>query len=191
MKKPLIFIISWCSWVWKNTVWEHVEKNSWIGVKRVVTTTSREKRPHENHWDEYYFITKEEFEKKIDSWEMFEWTLTHNILYWSTKDELYKILADGLIPVYIIDVKWHSSMKEKLKDSFDINSIFILPPSFEALEERLASRWTESEERIQTRLQTAKEELEHMTEYDYLVINNKIDECSAEIRWIIDSVIRH
>ncbi|EKE27429.1 MAG: hypothetical protein ACD_3C00208G0006 [uncultured bacterium (gcode 4)] len=180
IKQPL-YIISGCSWVGKNVVWEQIEKTPWIKAKKVMTFTTREKRIHENHASEYHFISKEEFNKKIDSWEMLEWTVTNSALYWSTNDELEKIISHWLIPVYIIDVKWHNSIREKLWEKFDITSVFILPPSFEILEERLEARWTESDERMLVRLQTAKEELEHIAEYDYFVINNEIEQCAKEI----------
>ncbi|EKE29061.1 MAG: hypothetical protein ACD_2C00239G0003 [uncultured bacterium (gcode 4)] len=191
MKKYPLFIISWCSWVGKNTIWEEISKILWNKLKRIKTLTSRESKPAENHPWEYRFISRKEFEDKIDKWEMFEWTVTDWNLYWSTNHDLEEIVKKWLVPVYLIDVKWHSYLKSEMTDKFDIISIFMLPSSFEELEERLEARWTETEDRILLRLQKAKDEIEHIAEFDYLIINNDLEQCAKEITYLIESKIKN
>jgi len=190
MKKPLI-IISWCSWVGKNAVWKYIKSVSEINLGKVTTTTSRPIRQGETHWKEYFFVTKEEFENLIETNKLIEYTTTHTNYYWSTFEALENVVKNSIVPVYEIDTKWLDYFMESLKDDYDITSIFILPPSFEDLERRLLSRWSETPETIKIRIDTARREYESVNNYEYKVINDDIERAWNEILEIIKRRIQY
>lgn len=190
MKKTLI-ILSGCSWVWKNAVWKYIKENSKLNLEKVTTTTSRPIRKWETHWKEYYFISKEEFETLISNNQLIEFATIHTNYYWSTLKSLENASKKDIIPVYEVDFRWLKFFQETLKDNYEIISIFILPPSFEDLEKRLLTRWTETSEVIKIRIETAKKELEEVDIYDHRVINDNIERVWEEILDIIHSKIKN
>ncbi len=180
-----LIVISWCSWVGKNTVWEYLEPKMNDIVSKVVTCTTRPKRQWETDWKEYYFMSEKKFNDDVKNGEIFEWTITHNIFYWSSVKWLETAVKSNKIPLYIIDVKWLDNMKSILKGKYEILSIFITPPSFEILEQRIRLRGSETEKSIETRLNTAKEELKHLDSYRFEVKNYDYESCWDQIEKII------
>jgi guanylate kinase len=154
-------------------------------INRVITTSTREMRPGESQGSPYYFISKEEFQKKIDNNEMIEWAQQYNGNYYGvTKAELERVNALPGIGTWKIEYQGVMTAKKLFPE---ILSIFIMADSLDILAERIRSRGNVSEEFIQERMEYTKEWLKHTDMYDYTVINHqgKLDEAIREIAGIL------
>lgn len=171
----------------KSSLIERVKKE-FVSLKESVSFTTREKRDSEKNGIHYNFITREEFEAKIDSHDFLEWALVHGEYKGTSKSFVESQLSNGQDLLFDLDVQGADSIREYFKDRAKI--IFIEPPSFEELENRLRSRNTESEDKINTRLRNAKTELERKNDYDFLVTNDVFDKAYLDLAKIIKSIIR-
>ncbi|MBP9757065.1 MAG: guanylate kinase [Candidatus Pacebacteria bacterium] len=154
-------------------------------VNRVVTTSTREMRPGESDGAPYYFISQEEFAKKIENSEMIEWAKQYNDNYYGvTKSELERVNALPGVGTWKIEYQGVMSAKKLFPE---ILSIFIMADSIEVLAERIRSRGNVTEEFIQDRMEYTKEWLKHTDIYDYTVINHqgKLDEAIREVAGIL------
>ena len=149
-------------------------------------TTTRAPRPGEEDGVHYYFITKDEFEKKISDGEILEYNYYCDNYYGTPKSELERLSRGGHDVILEIDVNGGLQVKKLFPDSI---AVMLVPPTAEMLENRLRGRGTETEDVIRARLKKAKEELTHLQEYDYLAINDdgKADECAALLERVIDA----
>jgi len=148
-----------------------------------ITATTREKRKNEIEGKDYYFKDKEEFVKLIKNGFFIEWAKVHNNYYGTPKKSILSILDSGKIPIMTIDVKGAYQVKRIFKDAV---SIFILPPSLKVMISRLEKRG-EDKENIDIRLNTARKELKYSYNFDYIVINDDIEEAVKEIISIVNS----
>lgn len=148
-----------------------------------ITATTREKRKNEIEGKDYYFKDKEEFVKLIKNGFFIEWAKVHNNYYGTPKKSILSILDSGKIPIMTIDVKGAYQVKRIFKDAV---SIFILPPSLKVMISRLEKRG-EDKENIEIRLNTARKELKYSYNFDYIVINDDIEEAVKEIISIVNS----
>lgn len=149
-----------------------------------VSATTRAPRPGEVNGKNYWYISREEFEARIDRGEMLEYTEYCGNYYGTPKKEAEEVLASGKNLILEIEVRGAMNVKRLYPEAV---LIMLLPPSFAAQEARLRRRGTETEEKIRARLDKTREELEHLNDYDYLVINREggADECAEEIRAIV------
>ena len=147
-----------------------------------VSTTTRKKREREVDGINYYFIPKDVFLKMIDNDEFFEWAEVYGNYYGTTKKEIDRILGERKIPLFDVDIQGSASLREKIKDGV---FVFIIPPSFDDLKERLIDRKTENQEQVDLRLKNAYYELNEYSRFDYIIINDKIDEAFTSLRAII------
>ena len=185
MKKGLIIVISGPAGSGKGTVVKALrEKMPTLGIS--VSATTRSPRPGEVEGVHYYFITKEEFERRIASGEILEHTYYCDNYYGTPKSELERITAEGKDIIFEIEVNGAIQIKKLFPEAV---AIMLLPPSAKLLESRLRGRGTETEEIIERRLLRAREELKLLHHYDYLVVNgeNMVDDCVELIRDIINS----
>ncbi len=185
MKKGLIIVISGPAGSGKGTVVKALrEKMPTLGIS--VSATTRSPRPGEVEGVHYYFITKEEFERRIASGEILEHTYYCDNYYGTPKSELERITAEGKDIIFEIEVNGAIQIKELFPEAV---AIMLLPPSAKLLESRLRGRGTETEEIIRRRLLRARDELKLLHHYDYLVVNgeNMVDDCVELIRDIINS----
>ena len=144
-----------------------------------VSACSRNKRENEADGKDYYFISSEEFQKKITNHDFVEWEeVYHGSYYGTLKSELVRIWKDGKVPIFDVDVVGGVNLKKYFGDS--ALSIFIQPPSLAILEERLRSRGTETDDGIQTRLGKTKLEMTYAPEFDRIVVNDFIGKASLE-----------
>ena len=134
-----------------------------------VSATTRPPRAGEVHRVDYYFLSEEEFQRKIDAGEFAEWSEYNNHRYGTLKSALDKCLEDGQDILLEIEVQGAEQLRKSLPEGV---FIFILPPSLASLELRLRDRRTESEEDIQQRLLTAKKEIQRVKNYNYVVFNH-------------------
>ena len=147
-----------------------------------VSLTTRNKRPGEHEGVNYYYIEAAEFERRIAAGEVLEYTNYCGNYYGTPKAEIEKRMRSGINVVLIIEVEGAANVKRIYPGA---KLVFIRPPSFEELERRLRGRKTETEEKIQKRLSRALEEMEYACDYDYVIINDKVDDCAQELYQII------
>jgi guanylate kinase len=182
----------------KNTVSNEVMGRD-EKVKYFVTATTREPRSYEKEGVDYYFLTKEDFEKRLDNDEFLEWSRHYNNYYGALKEELHKKLQVGHDPH--TDITWSGA--KSIRDYMPENTICILlmPPSLEALDERMAKRKKvsgEADDHQRVRLQKIREDMLHwqdpdfvftnddmkgskLSDYDYVVVNRDLEEAIQSI----------
>mgnify|MGYP004455054623 FL=1 len=181
-KKGIFIVISGPSGVGKGTiVKELLERfNAWYSI----SMTTRPKRENEIDKVNYFFVTKEQFEENIKEDGFIEYATYNNNYYGTPRKEIDNKLNNNIDVIAEIEVKGAKKVKELYKDSV---LIYILPPSFEELETRLRNRNTEDNTTIEKRLNIAKEELKQIDIYDYVVVNNTVEETTNKVINIIES----
>ncbi len=157
-------------------------------LKQSVSATTRAPREGEKDGVDYYFLTKEEFESRIENGEMLEHTSYVGNYYGTPKKEVERRLANGEIILLVIEVDGGMQIKEMMRD--DSLLLFIHAPSMEELKHRLVSRGTDSAESIEARLERALQEMQFSREYDHVVVNETINTCADELLDIIEKTIR-
>ncbi|WP_457568455.1 guanylate kinase [Desulfurobacterium sp.] len=179
--KGLLIVISAPSGTGKTTLVNMLMK-SHPDMAFSVSCTTRKPRPGEINGKDYYFISLEEFEKKIEKNELLEWAEVYGNFYGTPKDRVIKALNEGKDILLDIDTQGALQVKKNYPDAV---LIFILPPSLAELERRLKSRGTEDEETVEKRLLIARRELKFATRYDYIIINDKINEAYKKLESIV------
>jgi guanylate kinase len=140
-----------------------------------VSCTTRAPRPGEKNGVDYYFITPEEFKKKIEEGAFAEWEMVYKDLYYGTlRSEVERLRTEGHHVVFDVDVEGGLNLK-KLYGS-EALAFFVKPPSLEVLEQRLRSRNTESEEMVKIRFDKARRELEYENLFDRVILNDNLEE---------------
>lgn len=184
MNKGMLVILSAPSGCGKDTVYNELCKIRNDIVKSVSATT-RAKRDGEIDGVNYYFLTKEKFEDLISNNGLIEYTSYNNCYYGTPISNVTDAISDGKICFLIIEVEGAQNIMKLFPD--DSVSIFLLPPSFEVLEQRLRGRDSDDEEVILGRLKIAENEMSYKDKYDYNVVNDKLDACVNEINEIISA----
>jgi guanylate kinase len=149
-----------------------------------VSATTRPRRAHEAEGRDYWFLTREEFRRRVDAGEFVEWAEVHGELYGTLRTEIDAALRAGKNVLLDIDVQGGRAVRRGYPDGV---LIFVLPPSMESLEARLRGRGTDSEERIRLRLENARREIALVQEYDYAVVNDDLAVAQRQIQSIIAS----
>ena len=165
----------------KSTLCAMLE-NRGIGMHSVSLTT-RDMRPGENNGKDYFFVSEEEFNNQLNSGELLEHAMVHGRLYGTSARWLEETLAGGHVVLMDIDILGAKQVQTKYPEA---RVIFILPPSFIALEERLRQRDRESELEIQHRLRNGLEELRMSDKFDYLLVNDDIERSCIAIEEIVN-----
>lgn len=148
------------------------------------SVTSRPKRGDEVNGRDYHFVEEDEFVRLIQQGVFYEWAKVHNNYYGTRRDLVDAKLAAGKDIVLDLDVVGGLNIKKANEGAV---LVFILPPSFEVLEKRLRCRATDCEEVIQTRLRNARNEVNFAMKYDYVVVNEDLEQTIQVIRRIIDA----
>ena len=187
MKRGLLIIMSGPSGVGKGTVRLELMKDESLDLFYSVSMTTRSPRPGERNGVEYYFTTKEDFDRQIKEGNLLEYAEFVGNKYGTPKDKVNSKRDEGKNVLLEIDVKGTSQVLEKLKGDEGVISIFLVPASLEELEARIRGRSTETEEVIQKRLKTFQEEVVYKDQYQYIVVNDDLNKCVEEIRQIIKS----
>ncbi len=149
-----------------------------------VSATTRAPRPGEQHGRDYFFLSKEEFVARANEGKFVEWAEVHGNWYGTPKDAIENWLQKGKFVFMDLDVQGGINVKTQYGDRAIL--IFIKPPSFESLRERLIGRNTDSPQVIQTRLDNAATELDMAKHYDHVVVNYNLDDTVAEVRTIVN-----
>ena len=151
------------------------------GIVLSISFTSRAPRPGERHAQHYHFVDRAEFERMIAAGDFFEHALVHGDYKGTAKQSVQPQLEAGKDVLLEIDWQGARQVREKVPDSV---SVFILPPSREALQTRMRNRGQDSEETIARRLAAAREEMSHHDEFYYVIVNEHFDAAAAELRAI-------
>ncbi|MFN7136766.1 MAG: guanylate kinase [Thermomonas sp.] len=148
------------------------------GIRLSISFTSRAPRPGERHAEHYNFVSAAEFEAMVAAGDFFEYARVHGDWKGTARQSVEPALAAGHDVLLEIDWQGARQVRQKVPD---VVSVFILPPSRAALEERMRKRGQDSEEVIQRRLAAAREEMSHYAEFDYVIVNEVFDTAVAEM----------
>ncbi|MDD5158847.1 MAG: guanylate kinase [Sulfuricurvum sp.] len=143
-----------------------------------ISTTTRPMREGEIDGVHYHFVSVEEFKREIDEEMFLEYAVVHGNYYGTSLGAVKKALKEGKLVIFDIDVQGHDAVQNRLSDI--TTSVFITTPTLEELKRRLHSRSTDSEEVIAKRVEMAKREVQRISEYDFLVVNDQLDD-AAEV----------
>ena len=177
-----IFVFSGASGVGKSSALKRVMEAR-EDLRFSVSATTRKPRPGEVDGVHYFFVTKERFEQMIEDREMLEYDAHHENLYGTPRNQL---LGEKHV---VLDIEPNGAFQVK-RNYPDAALIFVTPPSLEELERRLRGRGDTPEEQIEVRMARAKWEIAQSDRYDYVVLNDDLDRCVAEILDIIDYEIK-
>jgi guanylate kinase len=147
-----------------------------------VSYTTRAPRSGEADGREYFFVSQSQFETMKTEERFLEWAWVHGNLYGTSRDQVMAELASGRDIILEIDVQGATSVRALVSDAV---CIFILPPSFEVLRQRLITRGTDAPEDLERRLRGAPAEVEHYREFQYVIINDDLERASAQLAAII------
>ncbi|PKN57613.1 MAG: guanylate kinase [Deltaproteobacteria bacterium HGW-Deltaproteobacteria-14] len=147
-----------------------------------VSHTTRPARPGERDGVEYHFVGDATFDRMVAEGAFAEWAGVHAKRYGTSRAEIERLLGAGHDIVFDIDVQGAAQLRAAYPSAV---AIFILPPTMASLEERLRGRATESEEQVQIRLQNARAEIARADTYDYLIVNDSVDEAVADFLAVI------
>ncbi len=177
MKRGILFVFSGPSGVGKGTVLDRLFEK-YDGVEYSVSMTTRPPREHEVDGEDYHFVSEEQFEeiKKNDGF--IEWACVHGNCYGTPKKFVYEALEAGKDIILEIDIQGAKQVRQSFPESV---FIFLEPPSFSALEKRLARRDSENNETRKLRLENAREEIAEASMYDYRVVNDDIDKAVEKL----------
>lgn len=152
-----------------------------------VSFTTRDMREGEVDGKHYFFISREEFVAKKDKNAFIEWAEVHGNFYGTSKGFVHSKADNGYSLLFDLDVQGADNMKAEFGDEAD--AIFISPPSIEELEKRLQGRGTDSEDVIRLRIDNAKKELLRRDDYDFLVVNDDLDEAYRHLREVVVKIL--
>ena len=183
MNKGRLFIISGPSGSGKDTVLSQVLK-TYPDLKFSISSITRPMREGEKEGEKYHFISREEFEEMIHNDRLLVLNVFVGNYYGTPREPVEKCIEAGEDIFVEIDVNGAAQIREKAKDAL---SIFIMPPSMSVLRARLTGRGTETPELIEKRLEAAAKEIARADEYDYIVINDVLEDAVADVNAIIRS----
>jgi guanylate kinase len=179
----LLFIISAPSGTGKTTLAERLVQGR-TGLQLSRSYTSRAPRNGESDGVDYHFISRTRFEAMVGDGQFLEWADVFGNLYGTCREDTVSVLAAGVDLILVIDVQGARQVRQT---GFEHVGIFVLPPSFEVLERRLRGRSKDTEAQILERLQVARDEVDAVEEYDYVVINDELERAVAKLAAIIEA----
>ena len=182
-KRGKLLVISGPSGAGKSTVIRHLMAQM-DGLEFSFSATTRAPRPGETDGKDYFFVTRERFDEMVANDELLEHATFVGNSYGTPRSQVEQRMDNGITVILDIEVQGAAQVKAKMPEAI---TVFLAPPSLEALEQRLRGRGTETEEKIRARLKTAEKELLLASSYDYTVINNVPDDAASEIRAILES----
>ena len=180
-RRGLLYVVSAPSGTGKTTVVERlVQLVPDLSLSR--SYTSRAARVGEMDGVDYNFVTRERFEQMVAADDFLEWADVFGNLYGTCASDVERDLARGDDIVLVIDVQGARQVRMRYAHTV---GVFVLPPSFEVLEQRLRGRSKDPEEAMQRRLRTARNEVAAFAEYDYVIVNDELDACVERLRGIV------
>jgi guanylate kinase len=184
IRRGLMLVLSSPSGAGKSTLSRSlIEKDA--GIALSVSVTTRARRGNEVDGVHYYFKTMREFERMRDDDELLEWAEVHGNCYGTPRGAVEKALADGRDVLF--DIDWQGTQQLKSRMDSDIVTVFVLPPSAAELKNRLERRAEDDAVVIERRLRNARVEISHWNEYDYVLINDDVNQTFGVLRQILSA----
>jgi len=181
-RRGLMLVLSSPSGAGKTTISRRLLGND-KDIALSVSHTTRAKRKGETDGKDYHFVDKDTFARMRDEGAFLEWAVVFDNYYGTTRAPVERALLEGRDVLF--DVDWQGAETLRKAAAGDVVSVFILPPSAEALEDRLKTRAEDSDEVVSRRMRGASNEIQHWREYDYVVVNYDIDRSVAAVRAIL------
>ncbi len=181
-RRGMMFVLSSPSGAGKSTLSRMLLLDD-PGVELSISVTTRAKRPGETDGRDYHFIDKARFDRMVETQELLEWARVFDNFYGTPRAPVEKVLAAGRDMLF--DLDWQGTQQVRERARSDLVSVFVLPPSVPELERRLRARAQDSDAVIRSRMERAGDEMSHWAEYDYVVINNDIEQALKEVRAIL------
>ena len=181
-RRGILFVLSSPSGAGKTSIARYIldkDKN----IKLSVSLTTRKKRKNEKAGIDYDFISKDVFETKIKNNFFLEWATVFGNYYGTSREKVQKTLQEGNDVLF--DIDWQGTQQLSDNKDFDLVTIFILPPSKAVLEKRLNNRAQDSKIEVIKRMSQASDEISHYMEYNYIVINNNLEDASNQVLSIL------
>ena len=181
-RRGILFVLSSPSGAGKTSIARYIldkDKN----IKLSVSLTTRKKRKNEKAGIDYDFISKDVFETKIKNNYFLEWATVFGNYYGTSREKVQKTLKEGNDVLF--DIDWQGTQQLSDNKDFDLVTIFILPPSKTVLEKRLNNRAQDSKIEVTKRMSQASDEISHYMEYNYIVINNNLEDASNQVLSIL------
>lgn len=188
-RKGILFILIGPSGSGKSSLGQELLGQYGPQLALSISMTSRAPREGEKEGEHYYFVSREDFQKHIDAGDFFEWEEIHGNFYGTLKKTLDDAISEGRDLLLDIDIRGACSFKEQYQNN--VVAIFLLPPSFEALEQRIRKRGSITEKDIEERFRTAQSEYKQMQELvesgqgiDYILVNDDFEEAKGQLQSI-------
>lgn len=185
--QSLLIVVSAPSGAGKTTLCRRLLED-FSELKLSISTTTRPPRGQERHGVDYLFTTQQDFEARIASGDFAEWARVHGNYYGTSKSFIRSTLESGDSVLLDIDVQGSESLKNLFGDR--CLTVFVAPPSMEALEQRLRGRNTDSEESIQRRLQNARTEMQQAEKFDVRLVNDDLDATYLQLQDVVSRALR-
>lgn len=179
--KGILTVISGPSGAGKDSIVNEIIRRKNINAWVSISMTSRSPRGKEENGKDYFFVSKEEFEEHIKNNDFLEYALYNDNYYGTPKSKINEYLDKGIDVILIIEIKGALQIKNLIKEAL---FIFIMPPSMEELKQRLVARGTETEEKIISRFKTAYQEINEVTKYNYVVVNDDLEKAVKKVESI-------
>ena len=183
-EKSMMFVLSSPSGTGKTTLAKKIAKNN-ANFSISISHTTRKPRPNEINGKDYYFVNMDEFEDLIKKNNFFEHANIFDNRYGTSKKPVLELLSRGKDVLF--DIDWQGTKQLSENKNLSLVTFFILPPNKKILKERLLNRHERHEEIVEKRMNKFSEEVSHWNEYNYVVVNDDLDECYNKILSIIMS----
>lgn len=183
-RRGLMLVLSSPSGAGKTTISRAILRDE-DDLAMSTSVTTRAPRPGEEHGKDYFFIAEPEFQRMIAAGELLEHAKVFDNHYGTPKSRVEEQLAAGRDVLF--DIDWQGTQQLKASARGDLVSVFILPPSIKELERRLRGRAQDSEDVMRKRMARAADEMSHWPEYDYVVVNQNVDESIDQVKSILTS----
>jgi len=177
-RRGILFVLSSPSGAGKSSISKYILKTD-KHIHLSVSFTTRKKRNEEILGKDYNFISKSDFQNKVNEGYFLEWAEVFGNYYGTPKDAVQKTISNGIDVLF--DIDWQGTQKLSSNEGHEVVSIFILPPSRKELENRLKQRAQDTVSEVKRRMSKASDEMSHYMEYDYIIINNNLEEAASQV----------
>jgi len=181
-RRGLMLVLSSPSGAGKSTISRALLERE-PGLSMSVSATTRPMRPGETEAEDYFFVDQEKFDAMIEAGAFLEHATVFENSYGTPREPVEKALAEGRDVLF--DVDWQGTQQLAKNAGKDLVGVFVLPPSVEELERRLHTRAQDSDDVVRKRMAKATSEMSHWAEYDYIVVNEDVDESVARVQAIL------